>query len=279
MDEFSGKDVSGVYYRYRISGYCFRIFGSVGYHAMTVKCIIGQRACYLELHKSNTGGLKRVRVKEVLRTSLEDDDNKLEDDDDGYVLVRFVMEEDLDHNGCLWYKMVEHSGDDSVVVSEGSRGLYQGVSFTDNYSKRDCLLHFQKIQDVGGLVTRVRVRYFYLFNKKGFFLDVEIDSNADCVIKENWKGLDILSSNVYDDMKLRHRSLLWRSAATPPEHNQLSRIYPFPHPYSQPSSYSNNYDNSGTQNQNGLTNSTGFTRGNLNHAVFRDYQIHYNVYR
>ncbi|KAJ7980352.1 hypothetical protein O6P43_003636 [Quillaja saponaria] len=189
------------------------------------------------------------------------------------------MEEDLDHNGRVWYKMVELSADDSVVVSEGSRGLYQGVSFTDNYSKRDFLLHIQKMTDAAGLVTRLRVRYFYLINKKGFHCDMEIDSNtAGDINVINLALKTDPGSELYDDMKLRHRSLIWRRAATPPEHNQLSHIYPFPYPYSRTSYTGSNYNNSGTQNLNGLTNSSGFTRGNFNHAaLFRDL-LQYNLY-
>ncbi|KAJ7980355.1 hypothetical protein O6P43_003639 [Quillaja saponaria] len=268
---------------------------------MHLKCIICQRACYLTLEKRRMGLLRRVCVKEVLRTCSIGDDNNNIDDDDNVVVVRFVMEEGHDHKG---YKIVEHSGDDVIVgeSSEGGelKGLVHGVSFTsnNNYSKRDGLLLIKKKKDFDGLITRLHVYYFYLINKKGGFWGVEIDSIR---MKLKVNNLDTRYSPLYDDMMLFHRCLRWKPAAFP-EHDQLSCIYlfPFPYSYSQPLSYSNynklphsgsnnvdminydrniypqyplpySYNNSGTQNLNGLASSSGYTTGNLNHSVFQQY--------
>ncbi|KAJ7980354.1 hypothetical protein O6P43_003638 [Quillaja saponaria] len=276
-----------------------------GSNHMLLKCIIGQRACYIVLEKRPMGLLGSVRVKEVLRTSLVDDNINLDDDDD-FVVVHFVMVEEGDRKGRLCYKMynmVEHSGDGIVMVSEGGyNGLVQGVSFTSNtnYSKRDGLLQIEKKKEFARLITRLHVRYFYLVDKKGFFWDVEIDSSH---MELNVTNLQTRCSQLYDDMMLFHRCLSWKPAVTP-EHHQLSCIYPYPFPYSQPLSYSNynqlpqsgsnnvdminydnninpqhpwpySYNNSGTQNLNGLTNSSGSTTGNLNHSVFQQYYITY----
>ncbi|KAJ7980356.1 hypothetical protein O6P43_003640 [Quillaja saponaria] len=269
---------------------------------MHLKCVIGQRACYLVLQKRPMGFLRSVRVMEILRPSLVDhEDNLYEDGYNNFVLVHFVMEEEGDGKDRLCYQMVEHRGDDIVMVSEGGfNGLVQGVSFTsnNNYSKRHGLLYLQKNKNSEGLITKLHVRYFYLINKKGFFWDVEIDSSR---MNLNVTNMQSQCSQLYDDMMLYHHCLRWKPAVTP-EHHQLSCIYPYPFPYSQPLSYSNynqlpqsgsnnvdminydnninpqhpwpySYNNSGTQNLNGLTNSSGSTTGNLNHSVFQQYHI------
>ncbi|KAJ7980351.1 hypothetical protein O6P43_003635 [Quillaja saponaria] len=276
---------------------------------MLLKCTIGRRACYLVLEKRPMGLLRSVRVKEVLRTSLVHEDINLDDDND-FVLVHFVMDEEYEIKDRLCYEMSnleQHRGDDTVMVSDGGfNGLVQGVSFTsnNNYSKRHGLLHIGKSKGFAGFFARLHVCYFYLIDRKGFCLDVKIDSSR---MKLKQDFLDTQYSIFYDCAMSIHRCLSWKPVVTP-EHHQLSCIYPYPFPHSQPSSNSNynqlpqsgsnnvdmiNYDNninpqqprplsysnSGTQNLKGLTNSSGSTTGNLNHSVLRDYQIHFNVYR
>ncbi|KAJ7980358.1 hypothetical protein O6P43_003642 [Quillaja saponaria] len=108
-------------------------------------------------------------------------------------------------------------------------------------------------------------------------------TNSNGSIMDSSHGVDLVerklhtgSSELCDDMMLSNRCLFWKPAATP-KPNKLSFIYPFPYPYSQLWPYSH-YNNSGTQNLNGLTNSSGTTNGNLNHSVFQDYNITYNMY-
>ncbi|KAJ7980353.1 hypothetical protein O6P43_003637 [Quillaja saponaria] len=272
-------ETAGVYYSSKDSKY-----GSVGEVSdlIYLKCIIGERACYLTLEKRRMGPLKRVSVREVLRTSHDDDDEENEINIDGSAvvhgsaIVRFVIEEERDRKGRVWYKMVEHSADDIVMVSEGGEGtgLVQGFSFTDGYSNRDGLLHLKKIQNVAGLITRLQVRYIYLINKKGFSCYMEIYSS-----RMDMKYITIKTqfpNEVYDDMIKLCCGLTWKTAATP-EHNRLNCIYPFPFPYSQPLSYFN-YNNRGTQNLNGPTNASGSTTGILNHAAFVRYYYQYNLY-